>query len=95
MVKDATFSSSLMRSEVAAIFVIAADFSITTSRYSLRGERRYVPMEAGASSQNISLMAQTLGLGSYLIGAFNDESLISALNLENKEPLLIIPVGRK
>ncbi|MDG5815623.1 SagB/ThcOx family dehydrogenase [Chitinispirillales bacterium ANBcel5] len=89
-----TFSPTLSRSDAAALIVITADFSVTTARYSRRGERRYVPMEAGASAQNVALMAQALGLSSYKIGAFDDKNLSSALNLSTTDPLLIIPIGK-
>ncbi len=93
-VKEVTYSNSFLKQDVSAVFVITADYSITTERYSRRGEKRYVPMEAGASSQNLALKAEALGLGCYVIGAFEDWALSSALDLDKEEtPLLILPVG--
>ncbi len=76
-----------------AVIVIAADYSRTAQRY---GERavRYVHMETGHAGQNISLQAVSLGLGSVIVGAFEDDQVKSVLDLPaNIEPLYIIPVG--
>ncbi|KMQ49570.1 SagB-type dehydrogenase domain-containing protein [Chitinispirillum alkaliphilum] len=94
-IKESSFSRSLMRADISVIFVITADYSVTAARYSKRGTERYVPMEAGASSQNLALKAQSMNLGSYLIGAFRDDAVISALELGEEVPLLLIPVGHK
>lgn len=81
-------------SEAPAVFIVAADYSRTAGRY---GERatRYVHMEAGHTSQNICLQAISYGLGTLIVGAFNDEQLKSVLGLPaNEDPLNLIPVGR-
>ncbi len=73
--------------------VISAMYSRTVSRYGSRGEMRYVPMDAGASAQNIQLQAVSLGLGSVIIGAFQDGAVQSLLKTPTAIPLLIMPVG--
>ena len=75
-----------------AVFIITAVFERTLRRYGDRGER-YVHMESGHAAQNLLLMAENLGLGSVVIGAFNDNEVSSILGSENHEPLLLIPVG--
>lgn len=77
-----------------AVFIITADYERTAGRY---GERavRYVHMEVGHAGQNICLQAITYGLGSVIVGAFNDDQVKSVLDLPaNEDPLYLIPVGK-
>ena len=78
----------------AAIILIAADYDRTTVRYGERGIR-YVHMEAGCAAQNIYLQAESLNLGTVLIGAFHDDQVSSILDLPvDEEPLWLMPIGR-
>jgi SagB-type dehydrogenase family enzyme len=79
--------------EAAVNIVIAAKYERTTARYGGRGIR-YVHFEVGHVGQNISLEAISLGLGSVMVGAFND-GLVKKLINGAAEPLYIIPVGYK
>lgn len=73
--------------------IICAQFERTTARYGARGER-YVFMEVGSAYQNTYLAAAQLGLGTVAVGAFNDESVRSVLDLEEDLfPLLVMPLG--
>jgi len=73
--------------------VFAAEFSRTTNHYGKRGVR-YVYMEAGHAAQNIHLQAESLGLGSVTVGAFDDNSVSEVLTLpENLEPVYMVTVG--
>ena len=57
---------------------------------------RYAMIEEGHVGQNIFLQAEALGLGAGIVGAFQDERVIKAMNIPtNHEPLLIMPVGHK
>ena len=73
--------------------LIAADYSRTQERYAARGER-YVFMEAGSVTQNISLEAVELGLGTVVVGAFDDEAVKKIFELEKLAPLAVMPIGR-
>jgi len=76
-----------------AVIAVGASPRTTTYRYGSRGHR-YVLMEAGHAGQNVSLMAESLGLGSVMIGAFEDDKLAALLNLAPEEEILyLIPVG--
>ena len=75
------------------VIVISAVFERTTKKYGERGIR-YVHMESGNVSQNISLEAVSLGLGTVVIGAFNDKAVKSVVGMGAEEPLLIMPIGR-
>jgi SagB-type dehydrogenase family enzyme len=76
-----------------AVLVIAAVFERTTDEYGRRG-RRYVHMEAGIAAENAHLMVTALGLGTTMVGAFEDKDVRRILELPaGFEPLLLMPVG--
>ncbi len=77
-----------------ATFVVGVKEERTTGRYGERGARRYVPLDAGHSAQNIHLQAAALGLGTTAVGAFDDRRVRSVVGMGLVQPLLLIPVGR-
>lgn len=80
--------------EGAAVLVIAAEYSRTTKKYGIRGER-YAHIEVGHVAQNVYLQAQALDLGTAIVGAFRDAEVKQVLQLgEGIHPLAIMPVGR-
>jgi len=81
--------------DAPATLVLTGDTARTGRRYGSRGEDRYVPMEAGGAGQNIHLQAETLNLGTVIIGAFDDNQVQSALGGIDELPLYIMPVGHK
>jgi len=81
-----------MIEEAQVNIIIAADYDRTTGRYGQRGIR-YVHMEVGHVGQNISLQAIALGLGTVMIGAFEDKQVKEVLGIR-EDPLYIIPVGK-
>lgn len=82
-------------SSAAAVLVATAAYRRTSSKYGSRG-KRYVHMEVGHVAQNVYLQAQSLGFGTVIIGAFDDESVRHALELPAPEsPLALLPVGAR
>ncbi len=77
-----------------ANIVIAADYEKTMDRYAIRGIT-YVHIEAGHAAQNAMLIAESLGLGSVVIGAFSDGMVQELLESRVAAPLLIIPIGSR
>ncbi len=79
----------------ACSIVITADYERTTARYGERGIR-YLHHEVGHVGQNIHLQAETLNLGTVVIGAFRDDGVKETLGLSDDiDPLYIMPVGKK
>ncbi len=80
--------------EAPSVFVIAAVYERTESKYGRERGPRYVHLEAGHAAQNMLLEAVTLSLGGVPVGAFHDEQVEKALSLpRNHEPLYLIPIG--
>ena len=78
----------------AAVLIITAVYSRTKVKYGRRGQR-YVHMEVGHAAQNVFLQANSLGLGTVVVGAFNDDAVARALTLAREEqPLCLMPIGR-
>lgn len=81
-------------SQAQAAVVITAVFERVTGKYGRRGEQ-YVHMEAGCAAQSLSLQAAELGLGTTLVGAFQDGQVHNVLKAEDNEvPLLVLPLGK-
>lgn len=80
--------------EAAAVLVFSAVFERTTRKYGQRGIQ-YVHMEVGHAAQNVYLAAGSLGLGTVMVGAFDDQGVKRAVPLEGSEvPLALMPLGR-
>ena len=79
--------------EAPVSIVISGIFEKTTTRYGERGIR-YVFMEVGHCGQNIHLQSEALGLGTVMIGAFDDEGVRKVLGIK-EDVFYICPVGKK
>lgn len=92
-VGEAAFDQQWIAS-APAILAITAAISRTAARYGPRAER-YVFMEVGHAAQNVYLQAQSLGLGTVMVGAFDDAAMAQILSLPPGEtPVALLPVGR-
>ncbi len=81
--------------EAPLVLVIAAVYERITRKYGSRG-LRYVHMEVGHVAQNVCLQAEALGMGTVMVGAFDDARIKQVLDLpELEQPLCLLPVGRK
>jgi SagB-type dehydrogenase family enzyme len=80
--------------QTAAVLVITSVDERTRARYRDRTDR-YVAIEAGHVGQNVYLQAVALGLGTTMVGAFQDDSVCVLLALDRAErPVALMPVGR-
>ena len=77
----------------AAVIIISGDFKRMANRHGVRNFR-FVNMEAGSIFQSIGLQAQTLNLGTVVVGAFKEYELKKILGIK-EDPLVIMPLGRK
>ena len=78
--------------DAALSIVIGGVYSRAMERYEERGIR-YVHVEVGAVAENVYLQATTLGLGTTLVGAFDDDGVKELLRMEGVQPFGIMPVG--
>jgi len=70
-----------MLGDSGVTFVLTSIFDRVRHKYGERGYR-YAYMESGHISQNISLQAVSLGLGSVTVGAFIDEAVSDLLGID-------------
>lgn len=93
-VAQAALGQSWMNN-AAAVVAFTAVFARTNRKYGARGER-YVHLEAGHAAENLFLQAEALGLGSVIVGAFDDAAVARVLQLPREaQPLILMPVGRR
>lgn len=77
----------------AAVLVVTAVEARTAGKYGARAGR-YIAFEAGAASQNLALQVAALGLGTVVIGAFDDAALTRLLRLpQGEQPIVLMPIG--
>lgn len=88
----ASWNQRMLR-EAPATLVLAAVRERTTDRYGDRGNR-YIFMEAGHCGQNVHLAAESLHLGTVMIGAFDDRKVQAVLGIP-EEVLYLCPVGKQ
>ena len=96
LIKEGDFRSAItsaglkqeMLGDSGVTFVFSAIFDRIRHKYGERGFR-YVYMEGGHISQNISLQAVSLGLGSVCVGAFLDHKINELIGLDGRREAAI------
>ncbi len=79
--------------EAAAAVVLTAVAVRSAGKYAARSAR-YIAFEAGAAAQNLALQSVALGLGSVVIGGFDDVALATLLQLPaGEQPLCLLAIG--
>ncbi|MDH3689699.1 MAG: SagB/ThcOx family dehydrogenase [Gammaproteobacteria bacterium] len=77
-----------------AVVVIAGVYQRSARKYGQRAHR-YVHIEVGHAAQNVYLQAVARGLGTVLVGAFDDTRVQRVLELPaDHMPLGLMPVGK-
>lgn len=84
-----------MLAQASVVFLLSAIFERGEWRYGERAHR-YILLEAGHISQNIYLIATSLGLGACAVGAFSDDEFNRMLGVDGKEEsvLYLMVVGK-
>jgi SagB-type dehydrogenase family enzyme len=93
---------ALAHAAVDQDWIVRAPVCIALAAVERRTARRYqdraalyVSFEAGCASENAALQAAALGLGTCVVGAFEDDAVAKLLGLGRGErPLALMPVGR-
>lgn len=76
------------------VIAVCVDPRPCTARYSVRGERLYAIQDTAAAAENIILSAVDRGLATCWVGAFNEDAVREALELQPPiTPLVILPIG--
>jgi len=79
----------------AVVIALSAAYERIIQKYGQRGVS-YTHMEAGMAAENIHLQAAALGLGTVVMGAFDDDRVRELIELGvNEKPLVLMPVGRR
>ena len=79
--------------DASALIVFAGVLERTSRKYGTRAER-YVHIEVGHAAENMFLQAEALGLGTVVVGAFDDNEVIEVLQLPaGTRPYLLMPIG--
>ncbi|MDP3734134.1 MAG: nitroreductase family protein [Nanoarchaeota archaeon] len=77
-----------------ALIIVCAEPEKAERYYGLRGERLYSIQNSAAAIQNMLLEAQSLGLGSAWIGAFDEDVLRSSCGIPPEvRPQAIVAIG--
>jgi SagB-type dehydrogenase family enzyme len=95
--RDQLFRVSLRQSAITdapVVMVITAVPSRIEPRYGNLAPR-FIAMEAGHAAQNVYLQSVPLGIGTVVIGAFDEAGVSEVLQLPHSErPLYILPIGK-
>jgi SagB-type dehydrogenase family enzyme len=93
--RDAAVDQDHVGAAAVDVVVTAVD-ERTTGKYGERGSARYVPMEAGHAGENLYLQAESLGLSTVAVGAFDDGRVRDIVGAPGTHrPLYVFPVGAR
>ncbi|MHA2032673.1 MAG: nitroreductase family protein [Candidatus Kariarchaeaceae archaeon] len=81
-------------SDCSVVFVMGANIPRTSSKYKDRGEKLYCLQDVAAATQNVLLLAHSMGVGSCWVGAFDEKEVSKVCNLPNHiRPIVMIALG--
>ena len=77
------------------VVVVAGDSALAAQKFGAHAER-WLAMETGFVVQNLYLEATALGLGTLMVGSYDDALTRVAIDLPGGHvPCALLPVGRK
>ena len=81
-------------SKAPVIIIICADIDKIKRHYGMRGERLYSIQDCAIAATHMILTAESLGLATCWVGAFEENMLQRVLEIpDNSRPQVIIPMG--
>ena len=81
--------------EAPVVIVVCANVPRTSWRYGRRGEGLYCIQDTAAATQNMLLVAYSLGYGTCWVGAFDDDAVAEVIRVPpGVRPVAIISLGR-
>jgi len=89
----AAFGQAMVQQAPVTV-VITALYEKVSSRYGEDRAVKFVSMDAGHLGQNVHLEAQSLGLGTVMVGAFTPQEVSNVIGVEKETPVYMMPVGR-
>jgi nitroreductase len=89
----ASFNQLWMK-DAPIIIAICADEEEIKNEYGDRGKKVYMYIDCALAAENLILAAQSLGLGSCIVCAFDEMEVSEILKLpKNIKPIMLIPIG--
>ncbi len=80
--------------EAPIIIIVCADEEKSADKYGERGKSLYCIQDTAAAIENMLLIANSLGLGTCWVGAFEEDKVKDILNIPKKlRPVALITVG--
>ncbi len=81
--------------DASVVLIFSIVYERTRRKYGYRAYR-YVFMDLGAACENTYLVATGLGLGTVLVGAFDDDAVAALLGLDPEKEWIgaLMPVGK-
>jgi SagB-type dehydrogenase family enzyme len=101
LVKTGDYTSSMQSAaggqeqlgQAAAIVAVTGVFERAMGKYGKRGIQ-YAIQESGIAAENIHIESTALGLGTVIMGAFDDKQVGQLIGTTKREkPLLLMPLG--
>jgi nitroreductase len=80
--------------EAPVVIVVCADPEKSSERYGERGKNLYCIQDTAAAIENMLLVANSLGLGTCWVGAFEEDEVREILNIPQRlKPVALITIG--
>ena len=80
--------------EAPVVIVVCADPGKSANKYGERGKSLYCIQDTAAAIENMLLVANSLGLGTCWVGAFEEDKVKNILNIPQKlKPVALITIG--
>ena len=80
--------------EAPVVIVVCADPGKSADKYGERGKSLYCIQDTAAAIENMLLVANSLGLGTCWVGAFEEDKVKNILNIPQKlKPVALITIG--